>query len=265
MFGILVDVTRCTGCERCVEACVRENGLDPVAAEADRATSPDGLSAHRYCTLLRAPEGRSLRHACMHCLEPSCVSACLVGGLEKTSTGAVTYDPEKCIGCRYCMLACPFHVPRYEWDTTAPLMRKCTLCVDRLRRGEPPACVSACPHEVLLFGKRDELLERARERLREDPGRYLRRIWGESEFGGTSILYLSDVDLSMAGWPGPESGSIPSLTEPLIHKTPVVAAGVLAGSCLLGAIIGRRNRLMDKGAEGEMPPASGGPDGDDHA
>jgi formate dehydrogenase iron-sulfur subunit len=177
----------------------------------------------------------------------------------------VVYDADKCIGCRYCMLACPFHVPRYQWDTTVPFMRKCDLCVERLGRGEPPACVAACPHQVLLFGEREELLERARERLREEPGRYLPRIWGERELGGTSILYLSDVDLSQAGWPGPESGSIPSLTDPVIHKTPVVAASVLLGSCLLGALIGRRNRLMGREKGSEEPAAEGGPEGGDHA
>ncbi|MCG6922839.1 MAG: 4Fe-4S dicluster domain-containing protein, partial [Acidobacteria bacterium] len=185
--AILVDVTRCTGCERCTVACGEANQRDLVAAEADRATTRDGLSANRWCTVVEAAEGRFARKSCMHCLDPSCVSACLVGGLEKTTDGPVVYDPDKCIGCRYCMLACPFHVPRYEWSQVAPFMRKCDLCAERLRRSERPACVEACPHDVLSFGPRDELLEQAHHLIRDTPGRYLPHVWGETELGGTSV------------------------------------------------------------------------------
>ena len=110
--AILVDVTRCTGCETCVAACVEANGLDPRAAESDRATTRDGLSANRLLSLAPLPGGRWVRQSCMHCDEPSCVAACLVGGLSKRPDGPVVYDPDACIGCRYCMLACPWHIPR---------------------------------------------------------------------------------------------------------------------------------------------------------
>ena len=246
--AILVDVTRCTGCERCTEACVEVNRRNRVAAEVDRATTRDGLSANRWCTVVEAAEGRFARKSCMHCLEPSCVSACLVGSLQKTAEGPVVYDPDKCIGCRYCMLACPFHVPRYEWSRVAPFMQKCDLCAERLQGGERPACVEACPHDVLTFGSRDELLERARALIRDTPGRYLPHVWGETELGGTSVLYVSDVDLAALGWPGTEAAAIPALTEPVIEKTPLLGGAVLMGVWGLSAIIERRQRLMSSAA-----------------
>lgn len=245
MKGLLVDVTKCTGCERCVAACVEENGLDPLSAQRDRATTRDGLSANRLVSLVEIGD-RFARKSCMHCLEPACASACLVGGLTKTPEGPVLYDPDKCIGCRYCMLACPFHVPRYEWGETVPFMAKCTLCFERVADGRVPACVDACPEGALAFGDRDTLLSTAHRRLAAVPDRYQPHIWGEHEFGGTSVLYLSDVDLAPLGWPV-QAPSIPSLTEPLIEKTPAI--GLSVAGCLLGVnwVIRRRMELASGG------------------
>lgn len=249
MVGILVDVTKCTGCEECVAGCVAANGIDPAASAADRATAPDGLSTNRLCTVLPSSEGRYVRRACMHCLEPSCVSACLVGGLVKTSGGPVVYDSSKCIGCRYCMLACPFHIPRYEWSRTNPFMKKCDLCFERLAEGKLPACVEACPHQALTFGERDSLLQKARELIRRNAGRYIPKVWGESAWGGTSVLYVSDVDLAAAGWPVGDTVSIPSITDPLIKKTPVIGLTVGLGLWAISAIIARRQKLMSRTEE----------------
>ena len=242
-FAILVDVTRCTACEQCVAACVQTNHMDAQKAEHDRATTRDGLSANRLSTVLPLPEGRFARKSCMHCLEPSCVSACLVGGITKTPEGPVVYDPDKCIGCRYCMLACPFHVPRYEWATTEPFMVKCDMCADRLAHGELPACVEACPQQALTFGGRDMLLAEAHRRIEQSPGTYCNHVWGEDEFGGTSVLYISDVDLTPLGWPESPTAPIPSLTEPLIHKTPFLGLGVACSLVGLNWIVNRRNLL----------------------
>jgi len=251
MYAILVDVTRCTGCERCVEACVLEHDLNIRAADKDRATTRDGLTANRFCTVLPVAEGRFARKSCMHCLEPSCVSACLVGGLTQTEEGAVIYDADKCIGCRYCMLACPFHIPRYEWSATVPFVRKCSLCFTRLKKGEIPACVEACPNQALEFGEREDLLEIARSRSNKDPSKYISHIWGEHEFGGTCVLYLSDVDLDALGWPEQEAVAIPGITEPLISKTPHIGIAVLASLCGLNWIIKRRTQLMGSAGEEE--------------
>jgi formate dehydrogenase iron-sulfur subunit len=241
--GILVDVTRCTGCEKCVAACVGSHGASPARAEIDRLTSRDGLSANRLSTIAKVDKGRFARKSCMHCLDPSCVSACLVGGITKNPAGPVVYDPEKCIGCRYCMLACPFHVPRYEWDEIVPFMRKCDMCTSRLQENRPPACVEACPNQALMFGGRDELLRVAHQRIDSGYSRYLPHVWGESEYGGTSVLYISDVDLSALDWPETVPGPIPELTESLIESTPFV--GLSVASSLLGInwVIRRRMKL----------------------
>lgn len=241
MNAILVDVTRCTGCERCVSACVEAHHLDPWLAERDRASVKDGLSSHRLLSIESLGNGRFARKSCMHCLEPSCASACIVGALKKTPEGPVTYDPEKCIGCRYCMMACPFHVPRSEWDKAIPFIKKCDMCVDRLREGKLPACVEACPNKVLEYGDRADLLRKAHLAIRK--GGYLPRVWGEEALGGTSLLYISDVDLSPLGWPGENASAIPSLTEPLIRKTPFIGMTVLGSLLGVNWIIRRRMAL----------------------
>jgi formate dehydrogenase iron-sulfur subunit len=254
MKAILVDVTKCTGCERCVDACVDEHGLDPVKAQADRAVTKDGLSENRLLSVPKVEEGRFVRLSCMHCLEPSCVSACLVGGITKSPDGPVVYDPDKCIGCRYCMLACPFHIPRYEWSRPVPYMQKCDMCAERQGEGLAPACVDACPHEALRFGDRNVLLREAHAVIAQEPARYFDRVWGEHEFGGTSVLYVSDVDLGTMGWPVPETESIPSLTEPLIAKTPVIGFSVMGSLLGIDWVIRRRMRLAAERREhGERP------------
>jgi formate dehydrogenase iron-sulfur subunit len=250
-YAILFDATRCKACERCVAACVEADGGNPDGAAADRATIEDGLSARRLSTVIPVSDGRFSRKSCMHCLDPACVAACLVGGIEKSPEGPVIYDPDKCIGCRYCMLACPFHVPRYEWGETAPFMRKCSMCIDRIRSGKIPACVEACPNDAMVFGSRDGLLARAWETIRGNPRRYLPRVWGEKEWGGTSVLAISDVDLAPVGWPREDLAPIPARTDPLIHGTPAIGLSVLLGTWALSTIIGRRQRLAASGDDEE--------------
>lgn len=245
--AILIDVTKCTGCEKCVDACVLANGVDLKLAERERMASSDGLSANRVSTVHEISSGRFARKSCMHCLDPNCVTACLVGSIKKSTEGPVIYNKEKCIGCRYCMLACPFHIPRYEWGKTAPLMRKCDMCFERQKGGEIPVCVEACKKKALVFGDRKQLLDMARKRISKRPDFYLPRVWGESEYGGTSILYISDIDLETIGWPKhKETAAIRELTDLLIHATPVIGLSVLVGTMGLSAIIRRRNKLMKK-------------------
>jgi formate dehydrogenase iron-sulfur subunit len=175
--GILVDVTRCTGCNKCVEACADVNQLGAPAYMVQQ--SPDGLSARRWSSIVESLEGGEyVRKFCRHCLEPACVSACPVGAMYRTSEGVVLYDSQKCMGCRYCMMACPFGIPRYEWESPAPLVQKCTLCYGRLEQGELPACVETCPEGVLTFGERNELLALANQRIQEAAHIYLPiRVW----------------------------------------------------------------------------------------
>ena len=144
-----------------------------------------------------------MRVQCRHCLDPACAAACPVGALYTTESGAVAYDADICMGCRYCMVACPFRMTRYEWDSPMPRVRKCILCHDALKSGEldQPACTAACPTKATIFGERDALLAEARRRIEAAPDKYIHHIWGEHEVGGTSVLYISDVELTAAGWP----------------------------------------------------------------
>lgn len=245
-YGILVDTTKCNSCESCVMACADEHQIDPMKTISEKAVNKEGLSAYRLSNIVKISPGHFARKSCMHCLEPSCVSACLVGSLTKSPKGPIIYDSSKCIGCRYCMIACPFSVPRYEWDKNTPLVVKCDFCFDRLNEGKRPACVDACPNGALKFGDRDVLLKEARATLKNQPSLYLDHIWGENEFGGTSIIYVSDVELTDLGWPKINPESIPSLTEPLIHITPFIGMTVGAGLLALNWTVKRRMKLANE-------------------
>jgi formate dehydrogenase iron-sulfur subunit len=229
--GILVDVTRCTGCNQCVEACTTVNHLG--ALEFMPQQSPDGLSARRWSSIVESPEGGFVRKFCRHCLEPACVSACPVGAMYRTPEGAVIYDSQKCMGCRYCMMACPFGIPRYEWNSPAPLVQKCTLCYGRIQQGQLPACVETCPEKVLTFGERSELLEIANQRIQEAPHTYLPIVYGAQEVGGTAVMYISHVPLDFLGYHGaPIQEPMPELTWEWLSKVPAVtigAAGLMTG------------------------------------
>lgn len=240
--SILIDVTRCTGCEKCVVACKEANDLGHDCLRPGQR-SVDGLSASRFSTILRKPNNTFVRQMCLHCLEPACVSACLVGAMKKTPEGPVIYDEDLCMGCRYCMLACPYGIPRYEWEKPTPLVRKCTLCYERLKTGQLPACVEACPEKALAFGTRKAMLVEAKRRQTQNPGRYLDRIFGEREAGGASILYLSNIPLAFLAWNNKVGDHpLPELTWNSLKKVPptiVVMGGVMTG---IYWIIGRRMR-----------------------
>lgn len=237
--GILVDVTRCTGCNQCVQACTEVNHLG--ALEYLPQQSPDGLSARRWSSIVESPEGGFVRKFCRHCLEPACVSACPVGAMYRTPEGAVLYDSQKCMGCRYCMMACPFGIPRYEWDSPAPLVQKCTLCYSRIQQGQLPACVETCPEQVLTFGERSELLALANQRIQEAAHTYLPKVYGAQEVGGTAIIYISHVPLDFLGYHGaPIEGPMPELTWEWLSKVPAITVGVAGLMTGLFWIIGRR-------------------------
>jgi formate dehydrogenase iron-sulfur subunit len=257
--AILIDVTRCTGCERCIEACKKENDLQPEIPA--RKLSQDGLSSRRLATIVELREQkRFVKKQCVHCLEPGCVDACLVGAITRTEAGPVVYDPSKCIGCRYCMLACPLKIPRYEWEKTLPYMKKCDMCADRVAVGKPPACVEACTSEALVFGDRDALLREAKRRIAGAPKRYLHHVYGEKELGGTAVLYISDTPLDALGWPDRMGWrTMASYTWPVMSKTPWLAGGVAAFLVGTYAIIQRRMRLMDEAARDTAAADPAGP------
>jgi len=256
--SILNDVTRCIGCEECVAACKKINGL-PLEEQPPRVgRSPDGLTATRWTSIVRLPGGASVRKQCRHCLEPACVSVCPVGALKKTPEGPVVYDKSLCMGCRYCMMACPYGIPHYEWHSINPSVRKCVLCYDKLASGEidRPACVKDCPKEATSFGTRDAMLAEARRRIEAEPDKYIDHIWGEREVGGTSVLYISGVDLSFLAWQGATAQgdeALPGLTWAALRKVPAEFIGMGVVMTSLWWIIDRRNRLQREGSDEAGP------------
>ena len=166
MNAILTDVTKCVGCEKCVDACVAEHNHGPSLRW--RWSSNDGLSGSRFTSVVRSEGNAYVRKQCRHCLDPACVTACPVGALTKTESGAVVYDAHKCMGCRYCMMSCPFGIPRYTWNENVPLVSKCSMCYEkRLKDGKQPACTEACPEGATIFGDRDELIAEAKRKMKQ--------------------------------------------------------------------------------------------------
>ncbi len=246
--AILTDTTKCIGCNECVIACKRVNHLAPDAPR--RWDSDDGLSARNWTSIVEGPKRAYARKQCRHCLEPACVSACPVGALSKTSIGAVVYDSAKCMGCRYCMMACPYGIPRYDWEQTVPYVRKCILCYDRIREGGQPACTEACPVKTTIFGDRGVLLEEAHRRIAASPGLYVNKVWGEHDLGGTSVLYISNVDLSFLAAGSPAGGTpLPETTALAMHAVPFAFTGVVGAMAGLNWIINRRMKKQSEGTD----------------
>jgi formate dehydrogenase iron-sulfur subunit len=226
--GLLFDATLCIGCGACYQACRERNGLPAGPADFREEV----LSESTYTTV--SPRGgRFVRQLCMHCRVPTCVASCPVGALEKTPLGPVVYREQRCIGCRYCVQACPFSIPRYEWSARLPRVRKCDLCADRLAAGLPNACASVCPTGATKAGARAELLVEARGRIERAPTRYFPHVYGEREAGGTAVLLIADRPLEELGYPSGLGGDpIPILTWNVLSQVPrfAVAAGIgLAG------------------------------------
>nr|WP_320190687.1 hydrogenase 2 operon protein HybA [uncultured Desulfobacter sp.] len=251
-FGCLVDLTRCVGCRKCEEACAEVNHLPTPERAACQCTvfekkrRPDDKA---YTVVNRyfpgtvdendAPVPTFAKVQCMHCQDPACVSACIVGALTKDETGAVRYNVDKCIGCRYCMVACPFEIPAYEYfDPVTPRVMKCTFCYDRISEaGGLPGCATICPTEALTFGKRQTLLNVAKKRLAQNPGKYIDHIYGEKEAGGTSWLYISAVPFETVNLPELPDKPMPKLSETIQHSLFSYLWSPIALFSLLGAIM----------------------------
>ncbi|MBK6765722.1 MAG: 4Fe-4S dicluster domain-containing protein [bacterium] len=236
-FGILVDTTQCIGqnCRRCELACAKEHNLPALDKAPEDATvfdQPRRTHPGQFTVVNRFPGSNPdspvyVKKQCMHCDEPACASACLVGAFTKTDQGAVAYDASVCIGCRYCMIACPFDIPTYEYASALhPRVRKCTFCLEtRLKEGKPPACTEACPREVMTFGKREDLIKVARQKIARHHEKYVDHIYGEHEVGGTSWMYLAAQPFDTLGF-RTDLGKTPypSLTRNYLSAAPLVMA-----------------------------------------
>jgi Fe-S-cluster-containing dehydrogenase component len=253
-FAILHDTTLCVGCRSCEAACNKVNELpqpdkpftDLSVLETKRRTTTTAFTVvNKYDNKEKSNAPVFVKNQCNHCLEPACASACFVRAFTKTKTGAVTYDSSVCVGCRYCMIACPFEIPTYEYDQAlTPRIRKCTMCYPRVIEGQLPGCVEACPMEALSFGKREDMIKIARERFRKYPDRYVDHIYGEHEMGGTSWLYVSGTpfkELEMREDLGVTPA--PQLTAGALSSVPIIAGlwpALLAG---LYAVSKRKEKI----------------------
>jgi len=222
-YALLIDITQCVGCGECQRACQESHGFPQVEAKK--------LNDKNF-TFLQNFEKQEMfvRRMCQHCDKPACASVCPVGALYKSKEGPVNYDAGKCLGCRYCMLACPFDIPKYEWQSNIPRVRKCTMCYDeRTSKGQPTACSEACPTGATLFGNRDDLLKEAWGRINSNPDAYVHKVYGQREIGGTSVLYLSNVPFESLGFKSKLGLSpLPEKTWNVLSKLPdiVATAGV---------------------------------------
>jgi formate dehydrogenase iron-sulfur subunit len=224
--GVLIDTTRCVGCRTCEQVCTEVNNLPEPDLDID-VLKIERKTTEKQFTLINGYETDHgeiyVKRQCMHCNQPACASACLTKAMFKTPEGPVIWKSNKCMGCRYCMVSCPFDIPKFEHHSPNPRIQKCTMCWDRLQENALPACVENCPAEALLFGKRHELLEIARARIYDEPDRYIHHIYGEHEVGGTGILYLASVPFEKIGLRSDLGNeSIPKLTTDFLYGVPII-------------------------------------------
>lgn len=239
--GVLVDLTRCIGCRSCEAACNREQELPaPAKSFTDLSVFDETFhggtqlrrpdeNAYTVVNRYRPESGQPVyrKVQCNHCNEPACLSSCFVNAYTKTPEGAVIYNSKVCVGCRNCMIACPFNIPAYSYSSAFdPMVKKCIFCYEtRLKHGKPPACVGICPQEALTFGKRHDLIEIAHQRIQNEPDRYVDHLYGEKELGGTSWMYLSGVPFEQVGLdPAPGNEPIIGNVKDFLSTVPMVLA-----------------------------------------
>lgn len=264
-FGLLTDLTACVGCRSCEKACNEENKLpapakpfdDSSVFEEERSPTQKAYTiVNRYENPKDKDKPIFRKIQCNHCKEPACLTSCPIHAYSKTPEGAVKYDPDLCFGCRYCMTACPFYIPAFDyWSALEPRIQKCTMCLSRIKAGKMTACAEACPVGAITFGKREELLKIARERIDSNPTKYVNHIYGEYEVGGTNWLYLSGVPFDQVGLPT----DLPK--KPLIEETKgflsAVPVVLTAWPALFGTIYAALRHREDMEKEGKEEEKKG--------
>lgn len=252
--GVLVDTTRCIGCRSCEVACAQANSLPVPDIENDKALATDRTTSETQWMVVNRYETEKgeifVKKQCMHCWQPGCTAACLTNAMYKTEVGPVIWRSRKCMGCRFCMISCPFDIPKFEYHSTNPKIQKCNMCWDRLQEGKKPACVEACPNDALMFGLKRELMEIARVRVYRHPQSYVHKIYGESEVGGTGWLYLSAVPFDQIGF-RMDLGTTPypEFTTDFLYMVPVVLFGLPAFLMGLNLLVRSSEETRSKGDE----------------
>ena len=244
--GVLVDTTVCIGCRKCEWACKGAHDIDAGSFEDynhDEVFETNRRPDFENRTVVNKyieedDKSRTVKLQCMHCDHPACVSACIVGAISKVENGSVIWDTDLCIGCRYCMVACPFQIPTFEYHKALdPQIVKCDFCIDRTNDGKLPACVEICPVEALTYGTREELIIEAKKRISNNPDKYYNHVYGEYEVGGTSWLYLADKNLAGSVFPSLGSDTAPGVSESIQHGLFAYFVPPLAVYALLGGIM----------------------------
>ncbi len=244
--GVLVDTTACIGCRKCEWACKTAHNLPtlPVEEYDDRTVfkkmrRPDDKAltvVNEYQNSTKFPI--NVKVQCMHCDQPACVSACIVGAFTKKENSSVIWDTNKCIGCRYCMVACPFQIPAFEYEEALkPDIKKCDFCFDLTKKGKIPACVEICPVEAITYGRREDLIKAAREKIKNYPTRYVNHIYGEYEVGGTSWMYISSKDFLQLAFPKLGRDPAPGVSEAIQHGIFAYFVPPIALYALLGGVM----------------------------
>ncbi len=237
-WGMLNDEASCTGCKTCQYVCKQRMGFKS-AGDSPIYDNPRDLNAENYTVVQLFPGDAEDHHQyvkrqCMHCNDPACAAACPVSALIKREDGPVTYNPDKCIGCRYCMVACPFDVPTFEYSSATPKIQKCDMCVDLVVQGKNTVCSDVCPRNAIKTGKRKDMVAEAYRRIKADPEKYIDHVYGEHEVGGTAVVYISGVPFDKIGFKEYDATPIPALPQSIQHGifkywvTPLALFGMLA-------------------------------------
>jgi Fe-S-cluster-containing dehydrogenase component len=248
-YGILYDSTRCAGCQGCEFACAEAHGLPAPSFEDLPVIGTERKADETRRTVVNAYQTSKgevyVKRQCMHCNDPACTAACLTKAMLKNEEGPVVWRGNKCMGCRYCMVSCPFDVPKFEYHSPNPKIEKCDMCFERIKEGQVPACAEQCPTEALVFGTRRELIAEARRRINENPEMYYDHIYGEHEAGGTGYLYLSPVPFEEVGFKTTiQKSSYPALTKGFLYAVPSIF--VLWPALLLGLQQATKNNSQNE-------------------
>jgi formate dehydrogenase iron-sulfur subunit len=252
--GLLYDATKCIGCKACVVGC-KENSKLPADVDGYGGglyDAPEGLNEYTKNVIQLYSDGKEasfVKKQCMHCIDPACVGACMIGAMSKGEFGIVSYDVSKCVGCRYCETVCPFNVPKFEWSKTNPRIVKCDLCKDRLAQGKEPSCAESCPRGAVIFGKHKDLLDEAHRRLQANPTKYVQKVYGERDLGGTQVLYLSAVEFEKLGFRFNDEKPVPETQQVVQHGIYKGFVGPIALYALLGAVMFRNRSKESSDAE----------------
>jgi len=253
--AFLIDMTKCTGCRGCQVACKQWNQLEAEETEffsGEGYQNPPAMSEYTFTRIKFRDYQKNgqnefafYKEMCMHCDDPACASVCPVGAFEKTAEGPVVYKADRCIGCRFCMIACPFGVPKYEWSKGLPLVKKCTGCYSRIKEGMQPACATACP-TAITYGSREELIKIAEERMAKNPGKYINKLYGKEEAGGTTVMYLTSLPFDELGFKKVTLRPLPEYTWQALRYVPAAFLTVGGSLSALSWVTHRRDRLKNE-------------------